>query len=339
MERDAVTTGGSAPTELVIKAVKSLTKPNREIRVGCSWGQVGVPYWDAVTVGVDTAQKRWDFNVRIGGPTINDPRAQIAEVETWIAQQFDAIVYQAMDAGASVPTISKAISRGIPVITIDSDAHTSNRTVFNNQASDVDQAKAIIDQLAAEIEEAGEWAFIVGDFTQAQKMYQVEWAQKYAAEKYPKMKYLTVRECKVDEAKAVDIAQQLTVAYPNLKGIATNCGAGTPGAAQGIRQAGKSGKIKITGTGLPLTMKPFIADGTINRFFLWNPTHLGYRALAIVNELLHGRDITPETKLARWDDMEELADIRPNLQNPAVLDIVLGPPLAVDKNNIDQYDF
>lgn len=330
----------SKPTELVIKSVKDLKRPNSEVRIGCCWGQVGVPYWDAVTVGVKAAEKRWGFApIRIGGPTINDPRAQIAEVETWIAQRFDAIVYQAVDSEASVPTINKAVSRGIPVITIDSDAHKSNRTVFDNQANDQDQAEAIIDQLAAEINATGEWAFIVGEFTQAQKMYQVDWAKKYANEKYPKMQFVRLEESKIDEARAADVAQQLMIAYPNLKGIVTNCGAGTPGAAQGIRQAGKSGKIKITGTGVPSTLKTFVADGTITRFFLWDPTHLGYRAIAIVNELLHGRDITPATRLSRWDDSDEPADIRPNLQNPQVLDIVLGPPLAIHKGNIDQFTF
>ena len=317
----------------------NLTKPNQEIRIGCSWGLVGHPYWDAATLGVETAAKRWGYDVRIGGPTVNDPRVQIAEVETWIAQKLDAIVYQALDAEASVPTIRRAINRGIPVITIDSDAHTSNRTVFNNQANDDDQARALTEQLAGEMNGEGEWAFIVGEFTQAQKIYQVEKAKKIVSERFPSMKFVSVQECKDDESKASDIARQLIVAHPDLKGIISNSGAGLPGTAQGIRQAGKSRQVKVTGTSVPSLMKTFLDDGSVRRFYVWNPTQLGYRSIAIANELLHGRDITPETTLAKWDNLDEPADIRQNLQNPGLLDIVLGPPLGIDSNNIDQYNF
>src|SRR5260370_41556713 len=144
------------PASLVVKAVANLTKPNSQIRIGCSWGLVGHPYWDAVTVGTTAAQKAWGYDIRIGGPTVSDPPAQIAEVETWIAQKFDAIVYQALDAEGSVPMIKKAIDACIPMITIDSDSQTSNRTVFDNQADDVEQAKAQFDQLASEMNGDGD---------------------------------------------------------------------------------------------------------------------------------------------------------------------------------------
>ncbi len=327
------------PAEMIIRAVGNLTRPNAEIRIGCSWGLVGHPYWDTVTRGVKKAAQRWGYDIRIGGPTVNDPRVQIAEVETWIAQELDAIVYQAVDAEASVPTIRRAISRGIPVITIDSDAHTSNRTVFNNQANDDDQTMAMVEHLADEMDGEGEWAFIVGEFTQAQKMYQVDLAQKVAAEKYPGMKFTSVEECRDDESRASDIARQLIVANPGLRGIISNSGAGLPGTAQGVRQAGKSGQVKVTGISVPSLMKTFIDDGTVRKFFLWDPTELGYRAVAIVHELLHGRDITPQTQLAKSGDVSEPADIRPNLQTPSLLDIVLGPPLGFDSGNIGRFNF
>ena len=324
---------------LVVKAVANLTKPNSQIRIGCSWGLVGHPYWDAVTVGTTAAQKAWGYDIRIGGPTVIDPRAQIAEVETWIAQKFDAIVYQALDAEGSVPMIKKAIDAGIPMITIDSDSQTSNRTVFDNQADDVEQAKAQFDQLASEMNGEGDWAFVVGEFTQAQKMAQLDWMKTYAAANYPKMKFTTVQECNDDETKAADIAQQLIVANPNLKGIISNSGAGLPGSAQGIKAAGKSGVVKVTGVAIPSLVKSFIKDGTLTRGFLWDPTHLGYRSIAIVDKLLHGTDITRATKLAVWDNTEEPADLRPNRQNAAVLDLILGKPLPIDKDNIDSFKF
>jgi hypothetical protein len=55
-------------------------------------------------------------------------------------------------------------------------------------------------------------------------------------------------------------------------------------------------------------------------------------------QLLDGKDITPDSMIAIGDKEEVKADIRPNLGNPKVLDLVMGPPLVLTKDNIDNYD-
>ena len=334
----AAETGGTC-CPCVIRAVKNLTKPNNEIDIRCSWHIQGHPYFDACDMGVKAASERWDFKYQIGGPTTVDTRAQVAEFETWITEKVDCIVVSAGDAEGMTPSINKAVDEGILVITLDSDAYESRRHVFDNQANDEDQAKAQFEQLAHEMGGEGEWAFIVGNFTQAQKMYQLEVMKKINEEKYPDMTLVTTEECKDDSSKAADIAKQLIVGYPDLKGILSNSGAGFPGACQGIRELDKGGEIKVTGLTVPSVMEPFIEDGIIQRGFIWDATQLGYRAIAIANELLHGRNITPETQVAKWDDVEALADIRPNLQNKYNLDLILGPPLGIDADNIEKYNF
>ena len=323
----------------VVRAIKNLTKPNSEIDIRASWHIRGHPYFTAVEMGFTAAAKKYGFKYQYGGPTSVDTRAQVAEFETWITEKVDCIVVSAGDAEGMTPSINKAVDAGVLIITLDSDAYNSRRHVFDNQSNDEDQAKAQFEQLATEMGGEGEWAFIVGNFTQAQKMYQFDVMKKYAAEKYPKMKLITAEECKDDTSKSADIAKALITANPNLGGILSNSGAGFPGAMQGIEELRKSGKVKVTGLTVPSLMKPFIESGTLVRGFIWDTPKLGYRALAIANELLHGRDITPETKLAKADDVEELADIRANLQSKYNLDIVLGPPLGIDKDNVEKYSF
>lgn len=323
----------------VVRAVKNLTKPNNEIDIRCSWHIKGHPYFLAVEMGVTAAAKRYGFKTQIGGPTTVDTRAQVAEFETWITEKVDAIVVSAGDAEGMTPSINKAVDAGILVVTLDSDAYASRRHVFDNQANDEDQAKAQFDQLATEMGGAGEWAFIVGNFTQAQKMYQLDYMKKYSADKYPKMKLIATEECKDDATKSADIAKQLITANPNLGGIISNSGAGFPGAAQGIEELGKGGQVKVTGLTVPSAMKTFIESGTVVRGFIWDTPKLGYRAIAICDVLLHGKNITSQTKLAKADDIEEPADIRSNLQNAENLDLVLGPPLGIDKDNIQKFGF
>jgi ABC-type sugar transport system substrate-binding protein len=331
-------TGTVSTVPLIIKAGPKVNKPISEIDI-CENMFVGHnAYSDAIEKGMTAAAKRYGCKTTYGGPPTVDHAAQAAEIATWITQKKDAITALIGDAELLTPTINKAVDAGIIFITWDSDAFNSKRTVFWSQASDVDQANAQIDQLALEMNEEGEWAFVVGQLTQAFKMLQYDIMKKRAAEKYPKMKHVGIQESNDDVAKAAAIAKQLLVTNPNLKGIISNSGAGLSGVAQGIRDAGMSGKVAVTGLSIPSLTRQYFKDGTIKKAFLWDMHQYGYGLVSVCLQLLDGKDITPDSMIAIGDKEEVKADIRPNLGNPKVLDLVMGPPLVLTKDNIDNYD-
>jgi rhamnose transport system substrate-binding protein len=68
----------------------------------------------------------------------------------------------------------------------------------------------------------------------------------------------------------------LLAKYPDIKGILAPTAVGLPAAAAIIRDRKLSGKIKVTGLGLPSEMAEFIADKTCEGFQLWNPPYEGY---------------------------------------------------------------
>ena len=332
----AASTTTTAGAELVVKAIKS--DPMRRFKFAAQPHIRNVPYFNACETGWNLAAKDLGVDMEINGPSgIVDTATQVSEIEGWILQKVDCIVTSAADAEALTPSINKAVEAGILVITLDSDAPNSKRQVFDLQASADALAEAQIDSLARQMGEQGEWAFIIGNLTQAEKKYEFEAMKKRAEEKYPNMKFIGIQECKDDVQKAADQAQQLIVANPNLGGIVSNSGAGLPGTCQGISAAGKSGKVKATGLAAPSSVTGFIDDGTLEEFFLWDPRHLAYRSVAIGINLLTGKDIANGSMLPIYTGKEDKVEIAPNVVNPASLDIVLGPPLKLDKSNVKEY--
>jgi len=324
---------------LVVKAVQNTTKKPEEITICHGTFLRGVGYFDGIEKGMEAAGKRYGCKIVLGGPTTVDMAAQQAEMETWVNQGVDAISFIAGDPASLTPTINKGVEKGIVMMTYDSDAITSNRQVYNNQANDVEQAEAQLDELARQMEGKGKWAFLVGIFTQELKMFQYEHMKKYAAEKYPEMEFTEILECKGDQALINQQTRDLLTKYPDLRGIVSNDGSGPTSIAATLQDLGLVGKVAVTGLTVPSVAYDLVKSGALPAFFIWDVFALGYRNVAIAWELMHGKDITRDTMLPINDTKDELADVRENLTDPTKLDIVLGKPLRIDASNIDQYNY
>jgi rhamnose transport system permease protein len=96
-----------------------------------------------------------------------------------------------------------------------------------------------------------------------------------------------------------------------------------------VRQAGRR-DIKVMGLSLPNMNKPYVHDDIVQSVILWNTTNLGYltvraAALAARGTLAPGATTLDGGKLGP-------IEVRGS-------EILLGTPLVMTKENIDQYDF
>jgi len=91
---------------------------------------VKVPYWQAAAAGfakaADAAKVRHDFV----GPDSYDPQAEREAFDKAVQKKATGILLAVTDPAILKDSIDKAVSAGIPVITIDSDAPTSKRLFF-----------------------------------------------------------------------------------------------------------------------------------------------------------------------------------------------------------------
>jgi ABC-type sugar transport system substrate-binding protein len=290
----------------------------------------GNAYFLSCKAGADKAAKELGVELLFDGPTDNTPAKQNEIVENWITLGVDAIAVAADNKEGLSTALRKAQKAGVKVLTYDADALPDARSFFVNQATAQGIGYALMDEAARLCHEEGEFAIITATLTAAN---QRDWQKHIEArlkEKYPKMKLVAVRPSDDLKDKAQSEATALMAANPNLKLIMAICSPGVPGAAEAVKQAGKVGKVKVIGLGLPNENKRYVHDGVTDSVILWNTEHLGYLTVYAAAALVKG-DLKPGAKSIKAGSLGTFEIAGDN--------ILLGKPFIFNKDNIDQFNF
>jgi len=91
---------------------------------------IQVPYWQTAGAGFTQAAKDLKVRSEFVGPDTFDPKAEQAAFQKAVQQKPTGILISVADANLMKADIDKAIAAGIPIITMDSDAHDSKRLFF-----------------------------------------------------------------------------------------------------------------------------------------------------------------------------------------------------------------
>ena len=94
--------------------------------------------------------------------------------------------------------------------------------------------------------------------------------------------------------------------------------------------------MQLTGLGLPSQMAPYIHDGTVQGFMLWNPNDLGYLAGYAAASLASG---VVELEAGQTFSAGKLGTYTINEVGDGRFEVILGPPTVFDESNVDDFDF
>ena len=290
----------------------------------------GNAYFISCKAGADKAAKELGVQLLFDGPTDSNAAKQNEIVENWITLGVDVIAVAAENKEGISTALRKAQKQGIKVVTYDADAMTDARSFFVNQATPEGIGQGLMDEAARLTGGEGEFAMIVASLTAAN---QREWQKHVEArlkEKYPKMKLVAVRPCDDLKDKAQSEATAMLSANPKLKLIMAICSPGVPGAAEAVKQAGKTGKVKVMGLGLPNENRRYVKDGVTDSIILWNTGDLGYLTI-YAGVALAKDELKKGAQTFRAGSLGTFAIVGDN--------ILLGKPFIFNKANIDQFDF
>lgn len=290
----------------------------------------GNAYFISVKAGADKAAKELGIQLLFDGPTDSNAAKQNEIVENWITLGVDVIAVAAENKEGISTALRKAQKQGIKVVTFDADAIADARSFFVNQATPSGIGYSLMDEAARLTGGEGEFAMIVATLTAANQREWQKHIEDRLKEKYPKMKLVAVRPCDDLKDKAQSETTALLSANPNLKLVMAICSPGVPGAAEAVKQAGKTGKVKVIGLGLPNENKRYVREGVTDSVILWNTGDLGYltihAAVAVAkNELKKGAKTFKAGSLGTF-----------NIEGDNIL---LGKPFIFNKSNIEQFDF
>jgi rhamnose transport system substrate-binding protein len=289
----------------------------------------GNAYFIACRKGADEAAQQLGIRLIWDGPTDPDPAKQNEVIDTWITRGVDVIAVAVENREGISSVLRKARQRGIKVITWDADADPEARDFLVNQATPQGIGEALMDNAARVMGGKGEFAIITASLTAANMVEWQKTIEARRAEKYPDIKMAVLRPCDDLYKKAFDETNTVLNAYPDVKLIMAICTPAVPGAAEAVKQAGRT-DVKVIGLGLPNDNRRYIHEGITDCIVLWNTFDLGYLTIYASQALQAGT-------LKRGDrtfDAGRLGTVSVEGDN-----ILLGKPFIFTNDNIDQFDF
>lgn len=296
-----------------------------------------IAYFDACHQGAKQAAEELGVELIYDGPSQNSGSEQHKFLETWTRQRVDAICVAPNEPQAVPRFIEKAQKAGIPVITWDSDAAESDspesrRKLMVNQIDDSVLGRALMDDIARQMGEEGEWIVVIASLTAANLNNWKQIAIARQEEKYPDMELVDTVVTNEDENQAIEKVRSVLNSNPNIKGIIAFDSNSLPGAAEAIKQSGKTGEVALTGCSSPDKLRPYIKDGVLESFYLWDPRELGNLTVRLAVAIAKGKEIKPGVKLEGYDK-----ELRFSESDPTT--VIMADPIRFTKENIDEYQW
>jgi rhamnose transport system substrate-binding protein len=270
------------------------TDPNAPLRIAVVAKQLGSGYSDAIRKGGEQASAELGkVQVIFTGPSTPTAEGQIEVLNTLIAQQVNAIAVSANDPDALVPTLKRAMQRGIKVISFDSAVSPEGRVVHLAPSSDVLVGETCL-QLAQAAAPGGKGKIAILSAS-ATATNQNAWiaAMRSALPRYPELQLVATVYGDDLSDKSYREALALLKRFPDLAVIVAPTSIGIVAAAKAIEDEHLTGKVFVTGLGLPSELIGHVNAGSVKSFALWNPIDLGYSAVTLATHLARGAKTGP----------------------------------------------
>ena len=315
-------------TALVAFTAPAIAQDN--VRIALVVKALGIGFFEAAAEGAEeAAAELGNVEVIYTGPTDTTAEGQIEVINALIAQGVDAIAVSANDPDALVPSLQRAMQRGINVISWDSGVAPEGREVHLAPSSDALIGQMIIQLAADHLPDGGEVAVLSASATATN---QNTWIAEMEAVmgNYPNIDLLATVYGDDLADKSYREAQGLMQSYPGLDAIIAPTSVGIVAAAQAVADEGKIGQVNVTGLGLPSEMAGAIESGASKSFAIWNPIDLGYAATMIAYNLAQDNataDAGGSISMGRMGELS-LDDTRAG---------AMAEPFTYDASNIEQF--
>jgi ribose transport system substrate-binding protein len=223
----------------------------------------------------------------------------------------DAIAISVIDPAAQKKVINDAVKSGVLVITQDSDAADSDRSLYlgaDNRAAGRQAGELIKKALP----QGGKIMVFVGKREVQNAKDRFEGLKESL--QGSKVEIIDLMTDDTDEGRARQNAYETLQKYPDVAGMVGLWSYNGPAIMQALRPAGKAGQIKVVCFDDERATLAAIKDGAIFGTVAQQPFEYGYQSIQMAAKILRGdRSVIPASKT------------------------ILIPTVVIQKNNVDDY--
>jgi rhamnose transport system substrate-binding protein len=304
----------------------------KDLRIALVVKNLGNGFFEASNRGAqEAAAEIGGVEVIYTGPTTPTAEGQIEIIRSLIAQKVDGIIISANDPDSLVTITSRALKRGIPVMSFDSGIAEKGRIVHLAPSDSKLIGYQQVELMGQAIGYTGEFAIVSAS---SQATNQNEWIgfMKEALEKdakYKNMKLVAVTYGDDQTDKSYREAQALLRKYPGLKGIEAPTSVGFPASGKAVIDEGRVGQVFVTGLGLPSEVTGYVKKGVVQNFALWNPVDLGYSSVHVMKSLIEKRVTGKQGETVNAGRMGKITVGEGGL-------MIMGEPFVFNGDNIDE---
>ena len=292
----------------------------------------GNGFFEAAYQGAqEAARELGNVKVVYLGPTKPSAEGQIEIVNALIAQNVSAILISANDPDALVPSLKRAMERGIKVISFDSGVRKDGRTIHLSPSSNALIGEKLVKLTQEAIGDTGEIAILSATAQANNQNIWIDEARKVLTQApYKNLKLVSVVYGDDQTDKSYREAQGLFKSFPNLKAIVAPTTVGIAAAAKAVQDEKKIGSVYVTGLGLPSEMLGHVKSGAVKSFAIWNPIDLGYSSVMAASQLLSGK---VSGKAGERVSLGRVGTVSLDANGEAAM----AAPFGFDASNIDKF--
>lgn len=246
------------------------------------------PFWLQVHAGARAAAERLGASVELHGPRRAAVEDQVQLLDMATAAQVEGIITAGIPDPRVAAAIARAVDRGIPVITVDTDL-PGRRLAY------VGSDNAAAGRLAAaELVRATDGRAAVGvvrGLSGPEEEDQRLAGLRAGLAAAPGIRIVAVAASALDRTRAGERALQILREHPEVTVLVGTTALDALGAAQGVAAAG-AGRILILGWDPLPDAGELLARGTLHAVVEQAPAEMGARAVELLEGFLR-RDVRP----------------------------------------------
>lgn len=280
-----------------------------------------IAYWQAAQAGLIHAVNEMKVKGSMEGPDGFDPQGEHDAFQKALAQKPSGILVSSADASIMTPDIDSAMQRGIPVITIDSDAPGSKRLLF--VGTDNYNAGTLGGGLVAKLLNGKGNVVVFTIPTQPNLKDRLHGYQDAFAEQ-PDIKITDIVDMKGDPTVVFDTTRRLLESKTKPDAFVCLEAIACPEVGEVVNRENMSGKVTVVAMDTDQRTIDWIQKGVISATIAQKPFTMAYYGTKMLGEL-HLHPPTPLT--ANWAE---------NFTAPIPLFVDTGT-FVVNKGNVDAF--